>query len=104
MEDAPIDKVDTSRSVDESSIDVELPSDTPVERADKSPAPTNGADAEETGTGDHPGNPAPVTQHAPRSAGLPTAHSDARQPQEYGPGRREHRLDRTEFASDSASA
>lgn len=67
VEDAPIDKVDTSRGVDESSIDVELPSDTPVETADKSPAPTKGAEAEETATGDQAENSAQVITKAPRS-------------------------------------
>ena len=53
--------------VEESSKDVELPSDTTVETDDKSPAPTKEAEAEETGTCDQNENAAQVTTMPPRN-------------------------------------
>ena len=64
---SPVEAVDTSQAVDESSIDVELPADTTVETDDRSPAPTKEAEAEETGTCDQDENSAQVTTKPPRS-------------------------------------
>ena len=64
---APVEAVDTSQAVDESSIDVELPADATVETVDRSPAPTKEAEAEETGTCDQDENSPQVTTKPPRS-------------------------------------